>query len=179
MVSVANWARGLAAGLFSPVDTTWVSDVSDVAVYPRPLDPSSAKLPLLLGIKLEGMIDKSYLAWLDFNKLRASEHVQVLDDTVKIKGPVIIFTQRLSLSNRIITLLAVPTAIGYINFSLMLGILQNCQHLMSVKTYRRFQWAAALISTANAGITLVALHILLNCLPGIYFLKKQSITKIA
>jgi len=144
------------------------------AVYAR---PSNIPLPWVTGFKQDAVIHNSYLAWVDFNKLQADKYVQLLGDTVKIKGTVIILSP-LSLTHRTLILCLVPLGIVYVIHKVMMGILEQCKSLMSIEIYLWFERAveltAAITSAASAALTLLALHILLNHAPGIYYIPTRN-----
>jgi hypothetical protein len=66
--------------------------VSGTVTYGKPLVASWANLPSVVVAISQAVIDKTYLTWLDVNKLLTAfpEHVKLVGDTVIFRGPVAI-----------------------------------------------------------------------------------------
>jgi hypothetical protein len=152
-----------------------IHDPWDV-VYAR---PSNITLPWITGFKHDAVIHKSYLTWVDFNKLQANEYIQIV--CKKIKGPVIILA-RLSLTKRTIILYLVPLGVGLVIYNVMTRILLKVKPLMSPEIYLWFEpaveLAAGITAGASAAFALFAMLVLLDHLPGIY-IQQQGVIKIA
>lgn len=149
--------------------------ISGTMTYGKPLVASLATMPSVAIAFSQAVIDKTYLTWLDVNKLLIAfpEHVKLVDDTVTFQGPVAIISS-LSHTQRRYGVCMLGLAFGVITYISIKAMRQKrINHMVSYnanQSKRAKTIYSAAIALLSAGFGFYLAGRILPTQPGIYFL---------